>query len=304
MNNIAYKIKQNIIPFFIAVVLVTAVCCAWYYLHPSSPYFKHVSFVVRFEKVGTLSPGNRVAVRGIACGQILKVELTDEAVYVTAEVNEGTLIPRNSQFRLITAGLMGERELNVLSGDSKEYVAAGDTVKGFYEEGASGITKGLREIMAGIREVKAELEDVDTLVVLPISEQVNRVGNKAKNIGSMLLKKTANLKKNLEKVLQDCDGILSKARAELEDVASKGGESAEKAKQLLPRVEGLVQKTESLKSYANEFVSKINADDNTVGLILAEKGKLAQELEQTAADIEALMKDIKKDGLKLNVDIF
>lgn len=304
MNNVAYKIKQNIVPFFIAAMLFTGICCAWYYLHPSSPYFKHVSFVVRFEKVGTLSPGNRVAVRGIACGKILKVELTDEAVYVTAEVSEGTRIPRNSQFRLITAGLMGERELNVLSGDSKDYVAAGDTVKGFYEEGASGITKGLREIMAGLREIKAELEDVDTLVVNPMTEQANRVGGKAKNLGLVLLRKTAGLKKSLEIVLQDCEGILSKARGELDDVSLKGGETAEKAKELLPRVEALLQRIDELKSYADEFASRIKAEDNSVGLILAEKGKFAQELERTAADIDALMSDIKKDGLKLNVDIF
>lgn len=304
MNIIAYKIKQNIIPFFIALVLLTSICCAWYYLHPSSPYFKHVSFVVRFEKVGTLSPGNRVAVRGITCGQILKVELTDDAVFVTAEVGVDTHIPRNSQFRLITAGLMGERELNVLSGDSKEYIAPGDTVKGFYEEGASGITKGLREIMAGMRGIKAELEDVDSLVVRPLDEQLGRVGEKAEKLFSTLQKRVKHLKSGLDESLHDCDIVLSKARDELEVVATKGDETAGKAKQLLPRVEELLQKTESLKAFADDLVTKINAEDCSVGLILAEKGKLSQELDQTAADIDALMTDIKKQGLKLNVDIF
>lgn len=304
MNIVAYKIKQNIIPFFIALVMLTGVCCAWYFLHPSSPYFKHVSFVVRFEKVGTLSPGDRVAVRGISCGYITKVELTDDAVFVTAEIGVDTHIPRNSQFRLITAGLMGERELNVLSGDSRDYIVAGDTVSGFYEEGAAGITRGLREIMAGMREIKTELEAVDSMVVRPLDEQLTRVGDKASKFFTKVQKMVKRHKSSLDAILKDCDATLSNVRGELETVAEKGGEFGEKAKQLLPRIEELLQKTESLESYADEFVSKINAEDCSVGLILAEKGKFAQELEQTASDIDALMADIKKQGIKLNVDIF
>lgn len=304
MNIVAYKIKQNIIPFFVAVVLMTGICCAWYFLHPSSPYFKHVSFVVRFEKVGTLSPGNRVAVRGITCGQILKVELTDDAVFVTAEVGVDTHIPRNSQFRLITAGLMGERELNVLSGDSKDYIAPGDTVKGFYEEGAAGITKGLREIMAGLRDVKDELVKTNDSIVQPMVEQLDRVGGRAGRLSAKVKRSVNHLKSGLDVSLQDCDQALSKTRSSLEEIAAKGGEFADKAKQLLPRVDSLLLSTKSIQAFTDELVAKINADDNSVGLILDEKGKLSKELGQTADDIDALMDDIKKQGLKLNVDIF
>lgn len=304
MNIVAYKIKQNIIPFFIAMVLLTAICCAWYFLHPSSPHFKHVPFVVRFEKVGTLSPGNRVAVRGISCGQIVKVELTDDAVFVTAEVGVDTRIPKNSQFRLITAGLMGERELNVLSGDSKEYIAAGDTVNGFYEEGAAGITRGLREILAGLREIKSDLGKTNDTVVRPMVEQAERVGDRAGRLSAKVKKNVKRLKSNLDASLQDCDAVLGKTRDELESVATKGGEFADKAKQLLPRVDSLLQKTKSIQAFTDELAAKLDADDNSAGLILAEKGELSQKLDQTAADIEALMADIKKQGLKLNVDIF
>ena len=77
MNNVVYKIKRNIIPFCIAVVLLAGICGAWFFYHPSSPYHQRMVFVVSFEKIGTLKPGNRVAVRGIGCGQVLRVELAN-----------------------------------------------------------------------------------------------------------------------------------------------------------------------------------------------------------------------------------
>ena len=304
MNNVAYKIRHNIIPCCIALVLLVGICGAWFLYHPSSPYHKRMVFVVSFDKIGTLMPGNRVAVRGIGCGQVLKVELAEDAVYVTAEVLASTKIPRNSQFRLITAGLMGERELNVLSGDGKEYVADGDTVKGLYEEGASGITKGLREILADMRELREELEKTDSTVIRPMDEQMMRVGRKANRLASTVSARVKGWRSSFDSVVGDCSDILAKLDTELDGLASRGGDMAEKAKQMLPRVKELLEKTKSLQGVADELAKKIEADDNSVGLFLAEKGKLSQELDRTAADIDALIEDLKKQGLKLNVDIF
>ncbi|MBO7414069.1 MAG: MCE family protein [Fibrobacter sp.] len=304
MNNVAYKIRRNIIPLCIAIVLLVGICGAWFLYHPSSPYHKRMVFVVSFEKIGTLMPGNRVAVRGISCGQVLKVELAEDAVYVTAEVLASTKIPRNSQFRLITAGLMGERELNVLSGDGKEYVADGDTVKGFYEEGASGITKGLREILADIRELRVELEKTDSTVIQPMDEQIMRVGRKANRLAFTVASRIKGWRSSFDSLMGDCSDILTKVKTDLDEVATKGDDMAEKAKPMLPRVKNLIEKTKSLQGAADELAKKIEADDNSVGLFLAEKGKLSQELDRTAADIDALIEDLKKQGLKLNVDIF
>lgn len=304
MNIVAYKIKRNIIPFFIALVLLTGMCCAWYFLHPSSPYHKRITFVVGFEKVGTLVPGNRVSVRGITCGEILKVQLTDEAVYVTARVLATTQIPKNSQFRLITAGLMGERELSVLSGDSKEYVAHGDTVAGFYDEGTAGITKGLRGIMASLNTIKSDLKDVDTSVVKPLGEQLDRVSDKAVKLASTTKKRINTWMKKLDDVFDSFEVALTSLKGEVSEVTLKSTELADKSTLILPRIEALLEKTKSMRAFAYEIVAKMNSDDNSVGLIKSEKSKLAEELDQTAKDLDALMEDLKKEGLKLNVDIF
>ena len=154
MNSLLFKIKKNFVASLIFLVIVVSCGLAAYYFHPSSPYHKRYTFVVKYETIGTLSPGNLVRVRGIAMGEIVDVKLTDEAVYVSARVLADAKIPVNSEFRLVTAGLMGEREMSIITGNSSKLVADGDTVSGLYDEGTSGISKNLTAVFKDIGDIK------------------------------------------------------------------------------------------------------------------------------------------------------
>ncbi len=76
MNNFRRKFRSNFFPVVIFSTIVISCGMALYLFHPASPYHARYSFVVRYERIGTLSPGNRVEVRGITKGKIEKVELT------------------------------------------------------------------------------------------------------------------------------------------------------------------------------------------------------------------------------------
>ena len=181
MNRFVRLIKENVVPFIVFMVIAVSCCGAWFFFHPSSPYHDRYSFVVSFQAVGTLSPGNLVAIQGIPCGEITKVELTDDAVYVTARVLATTVIPVNSDFRLINSGLMGEREMCILSGDSSRLVADGDTLVGFYDAGTSGIGKKISTIISDVSEIKDTLKAVvDSLSVGATGKSVDRVFRKGR----------------------------------------------------------------------------------------------------------------------------
>ena len=150
-------IQNNLFPFIVFMILVAGCCFAWYFFHPSSPYHARYRFVVSYQTIGTLSPGNRVIVRGIERGKILAVELTDDAVFVTVEVLAEAKISRHSQFRLINAGLMGEREMCVLTAEDQDWIADGDTVYGSFDDGLSGLGDVLSKAIADLDEMKGTL---------------------------------------------------------------------------------------------------------------------------------------------------
>lgn len=299
------KIKNNIIPFLVAVAILAASAIAWLLYHPASPYHKRYSFVVSYQAVGTLSPGNPVQVRGIPKGEITKVELTDDAVLVTARVLADTKIPINSEFRLINSGLMGEREMCILTGDDSRLVSDGDTLIGLFDEGTSGVSIALSEALADLDSIKRQLTNLlDSLINGSTGKQASRVMKKGKNLLNRSEAVVDSRKDEALDIIHKFDGILEKTKTTLESTAQQGESAKIKVNSLMERVDGLLEQVKNTKVQANEVVSKLDDSDNTAGLILAENGRFAKELKQISKDVDALISDIRKSGIKLNVDIF
>ena len=172
-------IQNNLFPFIVFMILVAGCCLGWYFFHPSSPYHARYSFVVSYQQIGTLSPGNRVVVRGIEKGQILKVELTDDAVFVKVEVLADAKISKHSEFRLINAGLMGEREMNILTADDGDWIVDGDTVFGAYDDGITGVGNVLISAIKDLDEMKDVILALkDSLTIGTSGKRIDRIVKK------------------------------------------------------------------------------------------------------------------------------
>lgn len=305
MNRFVKLVRENLIPFIVFVILVVSCGGAWYLYHPSSPYHKRYSFVVRYDAIGTLSPGNRVEVRGISAGEITKVQLTEDAVYVTARVYATTKIPTNSEFRLINSGLMGEREMCVLTGDGTELIQDGDTLNGHYDEGTSGVGLKLYAMFQDISEIKDTLNSfLDSLQQGQYAERARRVIKKGKNIVNVAQSDIESWMDDVNQLIDKLDGDLEKAKSTLSGVVDQAGPKVDQAKDLLGRVDALLLKLNELKGQGENLLAKMSQDDNTVGLVLAKDGEFNRSIEKIVVDVDALLSDMKKNGIKLNIDIF
>jgi phospholipid/cholesterol/gamma-HCH transport system substrate-binding protein len=305
MNQILEKIKSNTFPFIVAVTVLVGSSAAWYLLHPASPYHERYVFVVRYESIGTLSPGNRVGVQGITRGQILKVELTDDAVYVTAEVLASTKIPKNSEFRLIMSGLMGEREMSVISGDSHEYIADGDTVRGIFDNGTSDISKDLFAALNSLEEIKNKMTAFrDSLVEGSAGKRIDRIVKKGKNVMNATQAVADDSEAEINQAIERGKAALERAKALAESIPDQTNATLAKAEKSVEKVDSLTASLERLKNEMDAISSKLDHQDNTVGLIASGKGRVNDEIDALVKDTDALIADIKKRGLRLNVDIF
>lgn len=305
MNSFVRLIKSNLIPSIVFAALVFGCCCAWYYFHPASPHFKKYTFVVAYDAIGTLSPGNRVEVRGISRGEIAKVELTDDAVYVTARVLVGTDIPVNSEFRLINSGLMGEREMCILTGDGRQLVQEGDTVVGHYDEGTTGVALALAAALEDVGEIKDTLKAfVDSITVGESGKRIQRVIKKGKNLVNVGKSDVQSWMGDVEKLLGDLDGALNKVKSTLEGVADKAGPKVDEVQAMLARVDSLLLKLNELKEQGANLTVKLSQDDNTAGLILNADSPFGKEVDKIILDTDALISHIKQHGIRLNIDIF
>ena len=305
MNRFVRLIKENVVPFIVFMVIAVSCCGAWFFFHPSSPYHDRYSFVVSFQAVGTLSPGNLVAIQGIPCGEITKVELTDEAVYVTARVLATTVSPVNSDFRLINSGLMGEREMCILSGDSSRLVADGDTLVGFYDAGTSGIGKKISTIISDVSEIKDTLKaGVDSLSVGATGKSVDRVFRKGRVVTQSVKGNFISWKEGAMGVLNGMDHSLEDAKATLNAVSAKGGASLNQVDGFLDRINDLLANVQKMKGQSEEILGKLLKEDNSAGLLMDSRSQFNEELNKLLKDVDRLLEDIKKSGLNINIDIF
>ncbi len=305
MNNFRRKFRSNFFPVVVFSAIVLGCGMALYLFHPASPHHDRYSFVVRYESIGTLSPGNRVEVRGITKGEIEKVELTDDAVFVTARVLTDAKIPKNSEFRLKTAGLMGERELSVLTGDGQDFISDGDTVNGHYEEGANAVGRNLAIILSELDSITTQLGALkDSVTKGKVGKRVDRVLNKGENLLQVSEESVQEWLNSATDLLSKAEGTLDQAKAALGDVPDRADGSVQKVENLVARVDSLLSKVQGAREDLEGIEAKLDQDNNTVGLILSKKGDIHKELDIIGADIDALIKDIKKQGLKLNADIF
>ena len=305
MNQFWKSVKSNLFPFIVFMILVVGCASAFYFFHPSSPYHKRYTFVVGYQTIGTLSPGNLVRVRGIAKGQILKVELTDDAVFVKVEVLADSKISRHSEFRLVNAGLMGEREMNILTADDGDWIVDGDTVNGSFDDGLAGVGKVLLDAIDDVGKMKDMVVALkDSLTVGSTGKQIERIVKK----GGRIVGSTKNLvndtRSQVQEVVSRAEGALSKLKDAIDAEVKRGTVTVDAASALIERVDGLLSEVKELKADTDGLVARIGAEDNTVGLALKSDGPLIKKTEKLAADMDKLISDVKKRGLKINVDIF
>lgn len=305
MNSFWIKLKKNFIAIVVFSIIVVLCGMAAYFYHPASPYYKRYTFVVKYETIGTLSPGNLVRVRGISMGEIVDIKLTDDAVYVKARVLAEAKIPVNSEFRLVTAGLMGEREMSIITGNSSKLVAEGDTVNGLYDEGTSGISRNLTEAVNDIGDAQKMITSfVDSITVGETGKQLDRVANKAKKLIRVTKADVRKWKSYVDELVDGYNEVTDKMERSLQELSDRSGESAAKASELIDRVRALMDRANASKEAAVAIVTKFDESEGSAKMFLDEASKLKVDFDALRNDFDVMLSDLKKNGLKLNVDIF
>ena len=134
-------------------------------------------------------------------------------------------------FHLITSGLMGEREVNVICGDAQDYIADGDTVKGVFDNGTSGISKDLMAAFENLREIKDKMVALkDTFTTGSAGQRIDRISRKG------------------TKIVKTANAMADESSAEVREALEKGRAALQKAKDLVEKLPD--RSEESLKKAA------------------------------------------------------
>ena len=255
-----------------------------------------------FPMVGGIDPGDEVNVNGVEKGEVKRVTLVGAEVHIRMAIYADVEIPEDSEIILQTIGIMGERVVSIILGESERHLEPGSTLQGIYDPGMSEVLASFGNIMADLSELTKDISAIAE--TLTEGEDLRRaVANLAEitdELKGVLSRSAPGLEEGVDtfsKSAKRIDGLLERNEEKIDSVLA----SMDRASRGLPElVENMSAVTESLR----EVVKLLESDKSTMGALMRDR-KLLDRLERTITSLDELVTDMKANpGRYLKIEVF
>lgn len=288
----------------VAGVVVVALASTWFFFHPNSPWFTRWEYLVEFPQVSTLSPGDPVQVNGIRRGKVKKIELQEQSVLVTVSVLASVEVPTDSRFRVVNAGFLGKREVEIRLGESKEILASGDRVRGGYDMGSTRLAiVGVTALQAADSLMDIAKASLDSTIFHP------RTAESLQNLQQGKNRIVATLRRDVRSWLWALDSIKTELSTMQNQVTAMRDTIVPGTQVLKDHLDSIYvglkilgERAESLQRGVQQISENFVSDTTAVGLVL--NPAFATRIDSTLSLSRTLLADLRKKGLDLNVDIW
>lgn len=300
-KNTSLYLIVGLVVLLAIVILVFGI----FFLNDKDPRETFHTYYLRFHQVSTLAQDDPVKVNGVKLGKVEEIALQGNKVRVRIRLRTDVQVPRNSVFKVQNIGLMGERQIGILLGDSPEFYAPNDTIDGLFD---AGIAEAMGLAGEVFDSAKVILQITRGILDSTVATQDFR--NRFRSI----LQKTENLEDRVATMLDETDPQLKRSLASLNEATRKVNvlldENREPIQHLVQDAQGLTQDASQLVRSADSITQRLmvltqqmQSKDNTLGVLLNDR-KLHDDLSTTVQSADSLFRTILKDGLDVNIDFF
>ena len=290
MKKISKEIKIGIL------VVTSIVLLVWgtNYLKGSNLFDSSKTFYALYDRIGGLQEGSGVMVSGFKVGFVKKIQLLSEDNYkllVVISINNDIKIPENSVLKIVNEDIMGTKGVALQLGNSKEFLAKGDTVA---------------------TDMETSLKEEVNLQVLPLKnkaeELIGSIDSVVTVITSVLSK---DARESLTKSLVSLDNTFTTMSQTMTKVNKIVDQNDERISSIIENLEANNDEiTNILKNFSdlsddiaksnikttlaslNEISKKISDSEGSLGMFINDKD-LYLNLEKSSKELETLIKDIK-----------
>lgn len=304
--------KYSALYFSVGLVVILALIIlvfGVFFLNEKDPRETFNTYHLRFTQVSTLTLDDPVKVNGVRLGKVETIELSGHRVVVTIRLRTDVKIPKDSEIRVQNIGIMGERQIGMILGDSTDYFVPGDTIVGQFD---AGIAEAIGLAGEVCDSTKVLLESVkqalnQTIVNPDFQQRFKTLLVKAEKLEDrlMLMLNTTDpkLKQSLEglnQVTEKVSVLIDGVKAPIDNVFANTDKVMNNANNLVGELEGV---TKHLDDLIAKVQAKLESQDNTAGILLNDR-TLHDDIIKTVHSADSLFRIILQDGLDVNVDIF
>lgn len=260
------------------------------FLSGSDIFGRTNAYYVYYDNANGLQNASQVVIRGVKVGQVVDIAIAESdptKVEVELAVSKDYQIPVDSKAKSFSASIMGGQAIEIIVGQSKEYIEPNGTIDSAVEVGMMDMVANefgdiKEKLMVMVDNINTTLTTLNSLVDSNSATITSTVAHlngvladlEKSNIISNIDSFTGTLKQNGEKI----DGI----------VTNVSNLTASIEEQQLG-----VKLTQSIESL-NTLLANINSAEGTVGSLLNDK-ELYANLTQASDNLSLLLEDLKKN---------
>jgi phospholipid/cholesterol/gamma-HCH transport system substrate-binding protein len=253
---------------------------------------KRYPFFVRFNEVGGLVSNDPIQVNGVERGRVNAVTLGSDFVLVEMGIREGVVIPIDSRITLKSIGIMGERFVAIVLGDSSVAISPGDTVNGDYLMGLSEVMASAGAVLTEVRETTRHLRDITEVFSSDgrLEEGVGDFAVTSKNLRGMTERNRARLDRALMRFEHSAtmlDSLVTERYPAIDSSLAAIGRAGGKAE---ITIDNLSEVSKDLR----EITAKLRAGEGSAGRLLNDDTFITR-LESTVSQLDSLVADIQRN---------
>ncbi len=314
------KIKREAKIGILAIITLALFYWGFNFLKGKDIFSKQITFYALYPQVSNLIETNPVSINGVKIGLVDKIFFHPDGsgkIIVKCIIGKDIKIPKNSIAQLYSSDLLGTRAIELLLGDSKEFIQSGDTLISQTQASlGEEVSKEILPIKLKAEELLSSIDSVLIVVQTIFNEQTRN--NIYQSIES--LKMTV---ATIEKTTRTIDTTFTQQATRLahivanaESISTNLKNNNENITNILSNLSSitdditkanLVQTIENANNAVarlDTVIAKINSGEGSLGLLLNDK-ELYQNLDKSALELNKLLEDIRNNPEKyLSIKLF
>ena len=293
------RTKEAIVGF-VSIFAITILIISIIYGKNISLNTEKKTITVLFETVSGLEIGSKVFVRGVPCGTVKSVNLSNENVIVKADVDNEIKIYTDATAMVENKEIMGGKMLVIHVG-TNGILLTDQTIKG---TSSKGINEAVADIAKIMTHAKTLIENTDSLIV-KITNAIPQTDfdKKFDKISDETILTLKTIKNVMNSVNTKFNFTLKKADTLVDSMQNSIDQGKSEIANIYPKINSLITKTDLLISSLNEQVEALTDSTGSIGR-LVNTDEFYLKLDRAVTNIDSLVKKIDREGLKTNIDFW
>lgn len=302
------KISKEVTIGILVLAAITIFIWGINFLKGDSIFSTDQIFYAKYQRVDGLKKSSPITLKGFKVGQIKSIEFSESNIddlIVAFSVSDGFKLPNNTTARIVSSDIMGTKEIQIILGNSKKTLQAGDTIRGSIEgdlkeqvsmqmlplkNKAEKLMSSVDSVLTVIQYIfNADARDNISQSLASIKSTIDKLKNTSSNLDTLV----SGQRSHMEKILANVESITSNLESNGENISniltnfSSISDSLKQAE-----IASTVNNANAALAQVDEIFQQINSGKGSIGAFL-KNDSLYHNMESASKHLDELLVDLK-----------